>query len=260
MNLIRLLGTQKLRWKLLPLVKWGFLLVGKSWNDFYRWMLNLQERHTTLDMIFRHPGKPTEGERCRGLLAWGLGEYHLSFMQAHGLKSNQIVLDFGCGYGRTAVPLLKYLEPGNYVGTELSDKRVALAKEWVEREGLQGKKPCFVVSTDNTMPYLEDGSIDVVWTLSVFTHMPEKELHQVLAAFRRVVKPDGVVYFHYNSPLPGAPSVKPTVKDFYWENDAITQIICSHGFSVERIEDWEDNLDAKIQSTSNMLRLTWERS
>ncbi len=260
MNLIRFLGTRKLRWKLLPLVKWGFLLVGKSWNDFYRWMLNLQERHTTLDMIFRHPGKPGEGGKCRGLLAWGLGEYHLTFMLAHGLKPEQKVLDFGCGYGRTAIPLLKCLEPGNYVGTELSDKRAALAREWVEREGLEDKKPLFVVSTDNTMPYLEDASIDVVWTLSVFTHMPEKELRQVLATFQRVVRLRGVVYFHYNSPLPGTPAAKPTVKDFYWKNDVIAKIIHAHGFSIERMEDWEDNLDPKIQQASNMLRLTRERT
>ncbi len=247
MNFIRLLGTRSLRWKLLPVVKWGFLLVGKSWNDFYRWMLNLQERNTTLDMILNRvePTSKDPKERGRGLWAWWVGKDYFSFMEAHGLKPEHRVLDFGCGYGRVAIPLLKFLEPANYVGTELSDKRVALAEQWVKREGLEDKKSLFVVSTDNAMPYLEDSSIDVVWTLSVFTHMPEKELHEVLDTFYRVLRPEGAIYFHYNSPVSGTSVTKPTVKDFFWENDVIDKIITSHGFSIERMKDWIDELDVK---------------
>lgn len=255
MNIIGFLGTRRLRLRLLPFVKWGFLLFGKSWNDFYRWMLNLQERNTTLDMILDRPDALGGAGRGRGLFAWRSGEYYVRFMRDHGLRPDHRVLDFGCGYGRAAIPLLKFSEPGNYLGTELSDKRIELARDWVAREGLEDRKPVFVVSTDNSMPYIEDRSIDIVWTYSVFTHMPEKEIHETLDAFKRVLKPDGVAYFHFNAPKPDAEGSKPTVKDFFWEYEKIDEIVRGHDFDFKRIRTWEDTLDEKIQQTSIMLQL-----
>jgi cyclopropane fatty-acyl-phospholipid synthase-like methyltransferase len=233
-------------------VKLLFTLSGKSWNDFYRWMLELQERNTTLESILREPRQKTG----RGLFAWWLGEYHCLFMQEFGLNPQQTVLDFGCGYGRSAIPLIKYLDPGKYIGTELSEKRLSLATEWVKREGLQHCEPTFIATTDNTMSFLQDGSVDAIWTLSVFTHMPEKEMHQVLGAFWRVLKESGVVYFHYNSPTNSKIVHKATVKDFYWEDAFIEKTVSSHGFTFKRVENWVDDLDKKIGMRSNMLRLT----
>lgn len=256
MNIVRFLGTRKFRWKMLPFIKYVFLFFGRSWNDFYRWMLNLQERNTTLDMILQSPKSPSEGGNKFGLLAWGMGEYYLEFMKAHGLQPDHVVLDYGCGYGRAAIPLVRYLEPGKYIGTELCDKRVALAEEWVAREGLDDKSPKFIISTDNSMPYLQDQSVDVMWTYSVFTHMPEKEVHQVLDALKRVLKPNGIVYFNYNTSIEGEVGTAPTVKDFYWENDVIEAVAQSHGFNTERASDWEDTIDPKLKKESIMLMLT----
>lgn len=249
--MIRFIGTRRIRLRLLPFIKYLFILFGKSWNDFYRWMLELQERNTTLDTILRNPRQNTG----RGLFAWWLGEYHCSFMREFGLRPEHTVLDFGCGYGRTAIPVIKYLKTGKYIGTELSDKRLLLAKEWVKREELEGLEPLFISSTDNTMPYLRDESVDVIWTLSVFTHMPEKEMHEVLSAFYRVLKKTGIVYFHYNSPTNAEVVCKPTVKDFYWDSVFIEQTVVSHGFTFHRVENWIDELDKKIGMKSNMLRL-----
>ena len=176
-------------------------------------------------------------------------------MQEFGLRPEHTVLDFGCGYGRTAIPLIKYLNAGKYIGTELSDTRLLLAKEWVKREELEDFEPLFISSTDNNMPFLRDESVDVIWTLSVFTHMPEQEMHEVLSAFHRVLKKNGIVYFHYNSPTNAEVVYKPTVKDFYWDSVFIEQTVLSHGFTFHRVENWIDELDNKIGAKSNMLRL-----
>ncbi len=256
MNFVRLIGTRNLRWKMLPFARWAFVIFGRSWNDFYRWMLNLQERNTTLDMIFTRPGGTKEGERRRGLYAWGRGEYYLEFMRNHGLKPEHRVLDFGCGYGRAAIPLLKFLNAGNYIGSELCDKRIELAEEWVTREGLDNKEPQFVISTDNSMPYLQDKSIDVFWTYSVFTHVPEKEVHQILEALKRILRPKGVIYFNYCAPMEGSPPPPPTLEDFYWEHDKLADVVRSHGYKCELADDWDDSLDAKRNEEPAMLMLT----
>ena len=42
---------KKLKWSFLHVIKFLFLAIGKSWNDFYGWMLNYQDRKITIEEI-----------------------------------------------------------------------------------------------------------------------------------------------------------------------------------------------------------------
>jgi SAM-dependent methyltransferase len=87
----------------------------------------MQDRELTLDQILRRPrliGK------FRGLWDWWRGEHYVEFMQRHGLHPTHTVLDYGCGYGRVIVPLLRFQESGGYcIGTEIASRRLAYSGE-----------------------------------------------------------------------------------------------------------------------------------
>lgn len=151
------------------------------------------------------------------------------------------MLDFGCGFGRTAVAILDYLEPGNYIGVDLSAERIRMCHEYVDREGLADRRPTFISSKDNAMSYLDDDSIDIVFATSVFSHMPMPEWREVLGAVRRVLKPQGafIVNYHLSKERP----VVADLKDFGYPAAAVEAVFDEFDYHVAPLDGWHDDLD-----------------
>lgn len=247
---MRIRGQGGLLWKMLPLVRLGFSFLGRDWNQFYAWMLNRQEQRNTIGLILRRsrrsPGKD------KGLYDVSRGEYHLEYLKRYGLLPGHCILDFGCGFGRTAIPLLGYLKPGRYVGVELSAERIRLAREWVARDGLEDTRPRWIVSMDSSMPYLEDGSVDYIWANSVFTHMPRGETEKAILGAWRVMQPGGVALFNYS--ISADDSVRNSgIKDFQYPPGLIEGLVRKTGFAVERLDDWQDDLVEEQRAKHNIM-------
>lgn len=237
--MVGLSGRSGLRWRALPVVKYVFFSIGRRWNDFYAWMLDRQERANSIDRILardRHvAGKD------KGLYDISRGPVHAKFLQAQGLKPAHRLLDFGCGYGRTAIAILDYLEPGNYIGVDLSAERIRLCHEYVEREGLDDRKPTFMASKDNAMGYLEDASVDAIFATSVFSHMPFREWREVLTAGRRVLRPGGWFIMNYHLSETGERVVN-DLKDFYYTEAEVASLFDELCYDVEPLDGWHDDL------------------
>ncbi|MBM3521579.1 MAG: class I SAM-dependent methyltransferase [Alphaproteobacteria bacterium] len=246
-SLVSYVGTRALRWRLLYGVRFAFRLFGGNWNDFYAWMLDFQDRRVTLDQIL---ARPRNDRKFKGLWDWWRGEYCVEYMRRHGLQPTHTVLDYGCGYGRVTIPLLKFQTPGGcYIGTEISTRRLELAREWIAREGLGGKSCELVLSKDNRMAFLADGSVDAVWVLSVFNHMPDAELETTLAALHRVMRGGGKLYCYYLVPVPGGDE---TVKTFRRTAEDMTALLARIGFTSQIMPDWDDDLGEARSTESRM--------
>ena len=244
---IRYVGTRRFRWRLLYLIRGLFRATGRSWNDFYAWMLDYQDRQLTLDQILARPRNPGV---FKGLWDWSRGEYYLDFLKQHGFEPTNRFLDCGCGYGRVAIPVMQFQDgSGEYIGTELSRRRIDVAHEWIRREGLSGKPHQLVVSKDNRMPFLDDRSVDIVWALSVFNHMPDRELEVLLAAIARVLRPDGRLFAYYVVPEPGAPE---TVKTFRRSDATMEKFLSAAGLTGRLLDDWDDDLGDNKPTRSRM--------
>jgi SAM-dependent methyltransferase len=236
-----------LRWRLLSVIRRLFSAMGRSWNDFYAWMLDFQDRNVTLDQIL---SKPINNRKFKGLWDWWRGEQWLLFMQKHGLKPSHRVLDYGCGYGRVTIPLLKFQAAGgHYIGTEISQKRLNLADEWIQREALTEKSFELHLSRDNTMPFIETASVDVVWVLSVFNHMPDAELEETLRAIGRVLREGGILFCYY---LVDGDSDERSVKTFLRSDSRMKEILARHGLYGEVAADWWDTVGETNQSIARM--------
>jgi SAM-dependent methyltransferase len=90
------------------------------------------------------------------------------------------ILDFGCGAGRTLRHFVREAEVADFHGCEIDAPSVA----WLE-EHLS--PPFHVFRNDEAPPLpLESGSFDLVWAISVFTHLTDRwadwllELHRLL--------------------------------------------------------------------------------
>ena len=68
---------------------------------------------------------------------------------------------------------------GKYIGSEISKKRLELAKDWIGKEKLSDKNYELVFDKDLNLEFLGDCSVDCFTAFSVFNHMPDNEFRQL---------------------------------------------------------------------------------
>lgn len=131
-----------------------------------------------------------------------LGEKWLrTFVRTAGLKTDESVLDIGCGVGRMAVALTHHLSSrGRYEGFDIVNKGI----EWCEQE-ITPRFPNFrfrhadiynkeynpggrIEASDYRFPF-PDESFDFAFCTSVFTHMLPADVRHYLSEVQRVLKP-----------------------------------------------------------------------
>ena len=89
-----------------------FLFVTGNWKIFYGWYLDRQDQKKSAHEL-RELGiaKRQEGFD-KGLYDTSMGDYHLEFLISHGLRQSSKFFDLGFGFGRTAIPVIRFLEKG----------------------------------------------------------------------------------------------------------------------------------------------------
>ena len=90
------------------------------------------------------------------------------------------MLDFGCGAGRTLRHFLEEAENGSFHGCDIDAPSIA----WLE-SNLSPPLHVFANGEEPPLP-LETASLDLIWAISVFTHISDHwaawlvELHRLL--------------------------------------------------------------------------------
>jgi SAM-dependent methyltransferase len=120
-----------------------------------------------------------------------IGRLQFSFLVAHGLRPEHVLLDVGCGCLRGGVHFIPYLEPEHYLGI---DKEPSLIAAGLERElppKLRAvKRPRLLVSAD--FAFADFGvPIDYALAQSLFTHLPPAGVARCLERLRPCLRPQG---------------------------------------------------------------------
>ncbi len=133
------------------------------------------------------------------------------FSKAGGLEKDNTVLDIGCGIGRIAIPLTKYLNSdAHYHGFDIDKRGVT----WCQKN-ISNKHPNFhfdyvdiynkyynkkgkIKSEEFEFPY-KDETFDFIFATSVFTHMLPKEVLQYFKEINRVLKKGGTLFITFFS-------------------------------------------------------------
>jgi SAM-dependent methyltransferase len=130
------------------------------------------------------------------------GEEFLGYFRSLGrLAPTDRVLDLGCGIGRMAVPLTRYLTTGSYEGIDIVSEGIEWCQANISRRFPHFRFRCAdvfnrrynpggtVKASEYRFPF-ESASFDFVFLTSVFTHMLPEDVRHYLSEIRRVLRPD----------------------------------------------------------------------
>lgn len=101
------------------------------------------------------------------------------------LPAEARILDFGCGCGRILRYFRHLLDGGSIHGTDIDGEAVGWCREYLSHLG--------AFFTNGTWPPLDfpDDAFDLVYSISIFTHLPEDMELAWLAELGRVTRPGG---------------------------------------------------------------------
>ncbi len=108
-----------------------------------------------------------------------------------GLAPDHYLIDVGCGSGRLAKPLARYLT-GKYLGIDIVKDLVEYARNAVNRPDWQ-----FVVAKNELQIPEKDSQADMVCFFSVITHLLHEQSYIYLQEAKRVLKPGGKIVFSF---------------------------------------------------------------
>jgi SAM-dependent methyltransferase len=101
------------------------------------------------------------------------------------------VLDFGCGSGRTLRHFLDEAAEADFWGADIDGPSIEWINRWLS-------PPIHGWRSAQAPPLgLDPASFDVIWTISVFTHLPRMTSLQWLLELHRLLKPDGYLIATY---------------------------------------------------------------
>ena len=119
-----------------------------------------------------------------------IGEWQVGFLKNQGLQPIHKFLDIGCGDLKAGVPLIGYLEGGNYAGLDQNPNVIKLGTLSMDDDAW-AKSPEFYVGGNFGAEAL--GCVfDFAWAHSVFTHIDISLCGKCMASVFEALAPGGV--------------------------------------------------------------------
>ncbi|MCP1481287.1 ubiquinone/menaquinone biosynthesis C-methylase UbiE [Pseudomonas chlororaphis] len=103
--------------------------------------------------------------------------------------SNPVLLDAGCGQGKSFQYLRQVFAPRRLIGLDADPHSLRLSSEEAARQGLQVE----LIGSDCATLDVADASVDLLFCHQTFHHLVEQK--KALAEFYRVLKPGGYLLF-----------------------------------------------------------------
>jgi ubiquinone/menaquinone biosynthesis C-methylase UbiE len=108
-----------------------------------------------------------------------------------GLEDAPLVIEYGCGFGNSTLPLLDLLPTSAIIASDISPNLLAIAKRLVDRRNFEDR--CLLVAMDAQKPFIREGIADLVVGSAILHHLADP--HLFVAAATRVLKPTGSAIF-----------------------------------------------------------------
>ncbi|MBG15470.1 MAG: hypothetical protein CL853_03860 [Crocinitomicaceae bacterium] len=124
-------------------------------------------------------------------------DFQISFLKTQGLAPDHKFMDIGCGTLRGGIPLIDFLEQGNYCGIEVRDAVLQEGKNELAEHGLQDKNPqliCFKEFSELSF----NNKFDVLFAFSVLIHMKDEIVEKCIAFISSVIADSGAFYANVN--------------------------------------------------------------
>jgi len=121
-------------------------------------------------MIDRHDraGKGSQWNAMR--------RYQIDFLLRHGLEPHHTYLDIGCGPLRGGIPVIEYLDAGNYTGVDAWPESLVEAWDELEEMELEDKSPALIEGDVLDEELQLERRFDYIMAFSVLHHIRDEEL------------------------------------------------------------------------------------
>lgn len=113
---------------------------------------------------------------------------------ALGLESKMRCVDYGCGSLRLGQHAIRYLDPGNYWGIDISDAFYSEGLKLLPPELLAEKRPRFGVIADPLLAEIRAWAPDLLFANAVLQHVPPEELALFFARLAAMMTPASRAY------------------------------------------------------------------
>jgi len=108
---------------------------------------------------------------------------------SESLPANPVLLDAGCGQGKSFRHLRQTFAPQRLIGVDADPHSLELSAEEAARQGFDVE----LIGSDCATLNVADASVDLLFCHQTFHHLVEQE--KALAEFYRVLKPGGYLLF-----------------------------------------------------------------
>ena len=191
-------------------------LSGQSWIDYYA-------KYIDTDVAEVLPAVPDYLD---------VGKEFLTYLQEHGLRREHQLLDYGCGILRGGLQFVPYLQPGHYVGVDISATRLEQGRRLMDEAGIARERYSTHLVHDCSLSELGERKFDYVWAHAVLTHMPEMDIRQLLAALKKHLNPGALFFFTFfpSEKLGVDRAAIDQVRDFYYPTDDLKNLFESLGY------------------------------
>jgi SAM-dependent methyltransferase len=196
-----------------------YKITGRSWIQYYTDYIETKDAETL---------KPEP-------VYLDVGEEFLSYLKEHGLRPEHRLLDYGCGILRGGLQFIPYLQPGNYVGVDISPTRLEQGRRLMAEAGVADDRYETHHVQDCSLKELGDRTFDIVWAHAVLMHMPEQDIRTLLSSLKAHMAPGAVFYFTFfpSQKLGTDQIARDQVRDFYYPTDFMRKLFEDAGYSFE---------------------------
>ena len=108
-----------------------------------------------------------------------------------GLDKPQTIIEYGCGFGNSTLPLLDLFPTANVVAMDISPNLLAILQRLTKARCYDGR--CAAIAVDAHKPYVKEDVADLVLGTAILHHLVHPE--KLIEAAVRVVKPGGHAIF-----------------------------------------------------------------
>ena len=177
-----------------------------------------------------------------------IGSLQFEFLRQNGLSPHHRLIDIGCGALRCGIPIIRFLEAGNYFGLDLNASLIEAAKYELVKEALTAQNPHLLVSDAFEMTRF-GVQFDLAIAQSLFTHLNASLISRCLVELHRVLKPGGRLFAsflaaptsHHSAPIthePGGVISNLDSDPFHQSFAELHDLAAGAGFSSRLVGPW----------------------
>ena len=124
-------------------------------------------------------------------------DFQINFLKSQGLQPTQKLMDVGCGTLRGGIPLINYLEKGNYYGIEVRNTVLEEGRKELKEHDLERKEPHLIAFSEFNEISL-NAKLDVMLAFSVLIHMEDTIVEKCIEFVSKQLENNGTFYANVN--------------------------------------------------------------